>query len=277
MPLPQRVYALHSAAGTLVAGLADRLVQVQPLDVVQGPASHLQVLLSPGAGTGRLATCTPPDLHRICPEHYSLTQSWASVPSLPTCWLGPFAVHCQPLPGRDAQTAAAAIVLHAWGMPGWGTHPRPASGPCTVPGSECRRLVCTHPVALLRAGHAKLTLQVTAAWQVFDLRKPAAPLHAGHAKLTRQLTCVACFPDGSGYLEGSVEGRIAVNHLNAAERGRDFSFKAHRHARLAWTQPSRRCVPCVSAEGRASAAQAGSRAHGHPGAGVQPCCPWHSA
>ena len=80
--------------------------------------------------------------------------------------------------------------------------------------------------------------------QVFDLRKPAAPLQSGNAKLTRQLTCVACFPDGSGWLEGSIEGRVAVNHLDTASRTQDFSFKAHRCAGWAPTQGLSLTVEC---------------------------------
>lgn len=66
--------------------------------------------------------------------------------------------------------------------------------------------------------------------QVYSLAKPGTPLHSGYAKLTRQTTSVACFPDGSGFLEGSTEGRVAVNYLSPEQRSREFSFKAHRCA-----------------------------------------------
>lgn len=40
---------------------------------------------------------------------------------------------------------------------------------------------------------------------------------------------VCCFPDTTGYLVGSIEGRVAVNHVDEAVASqKNFTFKCHR-------------------------------------------------
>lgn len=40
--------------------------------------------------------------------------------------------------------------------------------------------------------------------------------------------CLTCFPDSQGYMVGSVEGRVAVQHLEDAQQSKNFTFKCHR-------------------------------------------------
>jgi len=53
-----------------------------------------------------------------------------------------------------------------------------------------------------------------------------------HATLTSPLKyqsrCVACFPDQRGFCLGSIEGRVAVHHVNKADESKNFAFKCHR-------------------------------------------------
>jgi hypothetical protein len=40
---------------------------------------------------------------------------------------------------------------------------------------------------------------------------------------------VSCFPDKTGYLIGSIEGRVAVHHVeDSVGQQKNFTFKCHR-------------------------------------------------
>lgn len=43
-----------------------------------------------------------------------------------------------------------------------------------------------------------------------------------------QTRCVATFPDKQGFLVGSIEGRVAVNHIDDQQQAKNFTFKCHR-------------------------------------------------
>jgi mRNA export factor len=38
-----------------------------------------------------------------------------------------------------------------------------------------------------------------------------------------------CYADKSGYLIGSIEGRVAVHHVEDANQQKNFTFKCHRY------------------------------------------------
>lgn len=46
--------------------------------------------------------------------------------------------------------------------------------------------------------------------------------------LKYQTRCVTAFPDQSGFLVGSIEGRVAVQHVEDAQATKNFTFKCHR-------------------------------------------------
>jgi mRNA export factor len=46
--------------------------------------------------------------------------------------------------------------------------------------------------------------------------------------LKYQTRCVATFPDKQGFLVGSIEGRVAVQHIDEAQQSKNFTFKCHR-------------------------------------------------
>lgn len=48
---------------------------------------------------------------------------------------------------------------------------------------------------------------------VFNLSNPAAVYKDVESPLKYQTRCVTAFPDQSGYLVGSIEGRVAVHHV----------------------------------------------------------------
>ena len=64
--------------------------------------------------------------------------------------------------------------------------------------------------------------------QVFNLTNPGAPYKDIESPLKFQTRCVACFPDTTGYLVGSIEGRVAVQHVEDAAQAKNFTFKCHR-------------------------------------------------
>jgi mRNA export factor len=79
---------------------------------------------------------------------------------------------------------------------------------------------CVHP--LLVVGTADRTIQV------FNLASPQTVYKQLQSPLKFQTRCVAAFPDTTGYLVGSVEGRVAVHHVEDSLQGKNFTFKCHR-------------------------------------------------
>lgn len=65
---------------------------------------------------------------------------------------------------------------------------------------------------------------------VYDLRSPAQPLQRRESSLMHQTRSVACSPDGTNYVVGSIEGRVAVEYLDPSPeaQARRYAFKCHR-------------------------------------------------
>ena len=57
--------------------------------------------------------------------------------------------------------------------------------------------------------------------------------------LKYQTRVVSCFPDQQGFCVGSIEGRVAVHHVDQAQSQRNFAFKCHRVS----TQKNNRNAP----------------------------------
>lgn len=81
-----------------------------------------------------------------------------------------------------------------------------------------------HP--LLVVGTADRTIQV------YNLSSPQQPYKQLQSPLKYQTRCISCFPDTSGYLVGSVEGRVAVHHVEDSLQSKNFTFKCHRYLLL---------------------------------------------
>lgn len=61
---------------------------------------------------------------------------------------------------------------------------------------------------------------------VYNLTQPQTPYKSLQSPLKWQTRCVACFPDRTGYLVGSIEGRVAVQHVeDQVAKERNFTFK----------------------------------------------------
>lgn len=63
---------------------------------------------------------------------------------------------------------------------------------------------------------------------MFNLGNPGAVYKSLQSPLKFQTRCISAFPDKSGYLVGSVEGRVAVHHVEDALQSKNFTFKCHR-------------------------------------------------
>jgi mRNA export factor len=46
--------------------------------------------------------------------------------------------------------------------------------------------------------------------------------------LKMQTRVVSCFPNGSGFAIGSIEGRVGINYVEDKDQSSNFSFKCHR-------------------------------------------------
>ena len=64
---------------------------------------------------------------------------------------------------------------------------------------------------------------------VYNLQNPQEVYKQVMSPLKFQLRCSACFPDKTGYLVGSVEGRVAVQHVEDNLKDKNFTFKCHRN------------------------------------------------
>jgi len=63
---------------------------------------------------------------------------------------------------------------------------------------------------------------------IFDLRKPQQAYKTFTSPLKYQSRCIACFPDKTGFALGSIEGRVAIHHVEDKDSGKNFAFKCHR-------------------------------------------------
>ena len=65
---------------------------------------------------------------------------------------------------------------------------------------------------------------------VFDQRNLSTPVSVSDSPLKFQMRAISIEPAGNFFVVSSIEGRIAVEHLNAADKGKNYAFKAHRES-----------------------------------------------
>lgn len=61
-----------------------------------------------------------------------------------------------------------------------------------------------------------------------NLTNPQQPHSTFASPLRHQTRCMAAFPDAAGVLIGSIEGRVAVHHVDQNRKNENFTFKCHR-------------------------------------------------
>ncbi|GAB2269528.1 Poly(A)+ RNA export protein rae1 [Dionaea muscipula] len=85
---------------------------------------------------------------------------------------------------------------------------------------RCYALSALHPLLVVGTADRNLI--------VFNLQNPQTEFKRLQSPLKHQTRCVAAFPDKQGFLIGSIEGRIGVQHLDEAQSAKNFTFKCHR-------------------------------------------------
>ena len=61
--------------------------------------------------------------------------------------------------------------------------------------------------------------------QIFNLTQPSKAYKTILSPLRFQTRVITCFPDASGYAIGSIEGRVAIQHVDDKLVSSNFSFK----------------------------------------------------
>lgn len=62
---------------------------------------------------------------------------------------------------------------------------------------------------------------------VYDLSNPQQPFRVIDSPLKFQHRCLSIFPDKSGIAVGSVEGRVAISHVQEKDLAKNFAFKVN--------------------------------------------------
>jgi mRNA export factor len=85
------------------------------------------------------------------------------------------------------------------------------------------KLFCANAKAdLLVAGCANRKIQI------YNLKNPVTPYSTIDSPLKFQTRCVSAFIDHKGFAVGSIEGRVAIHHVDPNEQNKNFAFKCHR-------------------------------------------------
>mmetsp|Transcript_19684 Transcript_19684/g.75515 ORF Transcript_19684/g.75515 Transcript_19684/m.75515 type:complete len:347 (+) Transcript_19684:119-1159(+) len=71
--------------------------------------------------------------------------------------------------------------------------------------------------------------------QIYNLSNPGQLYQDIESPLKNQTRTINVFPDKTGFAVGSIEGRVAIHHINRADVKKNFAFKCHRNNQ---TQPN---------------------------------------
>lgn len=85
---------------------------------------------------------------------------------------------------------------------------------------RCHTMSVRHPVMVVGTADRNLI--------VFNLQNPQTEYKRITSPLKFQTRCVAVFPNKQGFLVGSIEGRVAVHHVEESQQSKNFTFKCHR-------------------------------------------------
>lgn len=87
---------------------------------------------------------------------------------------------------------------------------------------RCYAMDVRHPLMVVATAERKVcTYNLAGAnWQ--------HPYKIEDSPLRHQTRCVAAFPNHEGYALGSVEGRVAIHHVEPKDTHKNFAFKCHR-------------------------------------------------
>ncbi|THH30002.1 hypothetical protein EUX98_g4193 [Antrodiella citrinella] len=63
---------------------------------------------------------------------------------------------------------------------------------------------------------------------IYDLNNPTEKLKVMKSPLNFQTRVITCFPKGTGFCIGSVEGRVALHYIDEKSFSNNYSFRCHR-------------------------------------------------
>mmetsp|Transcript_1092 Transcript_1092/g.3315 ORF Transcript_1092/g.3315 Transcript_1092/m.3315 type:complete len:361 (+) Transcript_1092:230-1312(+) len=89
---------------------------------------------------------------------------------------------------------------------------------------RCYAMDCRHPLVVVGTAERKICIYdlTSANWQ--------NPYRVEDSPLRHQTRSIAAFPDRGGFAIGSVEGRVAIHHVDPKDAHRNFAFKCHRES-----------------------------------------------
>jgi len=65
--------------------------------------------------------------------------------------------------------------------------------------------------------------------KIYDVSQTPREVISKESPLKYMSRCIACFPDGSGYAVGSIEGRVGIQYVQKQQQEKSsFAFKCHR-------------------------------------------------
>lgn len=101
----------------------------------------------------------------------------------------------------------------------WDLRQQNAAHTQTLP-ERCYAMSVTHPLMVVACADRNIV--------VYNLASPQTEYKRLPSPLKYMTRCVATFPDKQGFLIGSIEGRVAVQHIDDQQQAKNFTFKCHR-------------------------------------------------
>jgi len=135
----------------------------------------------------------------------------------------PFGKHDAPIKCVHSVAELGCVVTGGWDgvVRCWDLRsPAPTA---TIPLPErCYSMDVRHPLMVVATAERKVL--------TYDLSRAnwSQPYKCEDSPLRHQTRCVAAFPDREGFAIGSIEGRVAIHHVDPKDAHRNFAFKCHR-------------------------------------------------
>ena len=131
------------------------------------------------------------------------------------------AVHDQPIRCARFIPQMSAVVTGSWDrtLKYWDMRQPTPVGQVNLP-ERCYALDVVHPLLVVATAEKHIVAYNLQNFQV-EYDRFASPLK-------HQSRCIAAFPDQRGFALGSIEGRVAIHHVQSTDTPKNFAFKCHR-------------------------------------------------
>lgn len=119
--------------------------------------------------------------------------------------------HDAPIRGIAALPEANCVATGSWDktLKYWDTRSPAALATLQLP-ERVYAMDARHPLLVVATADQQI--------HAVDIRKPSEIYSSVKSKLKFQTRTVTCFPDGSGFAVGSIEGRCAIQHVEASSQ-----------------------------------------------------------